>query len=124
MERTVSKPSFRWIKKEMTMRSTKTLLAAASLAVLTAAGAGAANAAPWDHRPLPAVRHEMRYDAHREIVGRERVLATLREHHYRWLGEPTFVRGHYVVKVVGRFGHPAFVEINPYTGALIGDFRI
>ena len=32
------------------MFSTKTILAAASLAVLSAAGIGAAAAAPWDHR--------------------------------------------------------------------------
>ena len=31
------------------MYSTKTLLAAASLAVLSAAGLGTASAAPWDH---------------------------------------------------------------------------
>ena len=107
------------------MRSTKTLLAAAALALVT--GAGAANAAPWDHRPVPVMRHEMRdlrYDNHRRIVDRERVLATLRLHHYRWFGEPVFVRGHYVVRVVGRFGRPLFVEINPYTGALVGEFRI
>jgi hypothetical protein len=109
------------------MRNTKTLLAAASLAVLTAAGAAAANAAPWDHHDRPVIRQEtrdLRFDTHRRIVDRDRVLATLRLHHYRLLGEPAFVRGHYVVQVAGRFGHPLFVEIDPYTGAFIGDFRI
>ena len=109
------------------MRSTKTLLAAAALALVTAAGGAAANAASWDHRPAPIVRREvrdLRFDTHRRIVDRQRVLETLRVHHYRGLGDPTFVRGHYVVKVAGRFGRPLFVEINPYTGALIGQFRI
>lgn len=109
------------------MRSTNILLAAASLVVLTATGAGAANATPGNHHPAPVVRHElrdMRYDMHRRIVDRQRVLETLRLHHYRGLGEPMFVRGHYVVKVTGRFGHPTFIEINPYTGALIGEYRI
>ena len=105
------------------MRSTKTLLAAASLAILAATGA--ANAAPWDHHDRQIVRHEtrdLRFDRH--LVDRDRVSATLRLHHYRLLSEPAFVRGHYVVRVAGRFGHPLFVEINPYTGAFIGNFRI
>jgi hypothetical protein len=109
------------------MRSTKTLLAAASLAILTAAGAGSANAAPWDHHDRMVIRHEtrdLRFDSHRRIVDRDRVMATLRLHHYRLLGEPTFVRGHYVVRVAGRFGRPLFVEIDPFTGAFIGNFRI
>ena len=113
------------------MRNTKTLLAAASLAVLTAAGIGAASAAPWDHQPGPAVRHDIRQDVrrdvrqdlHRRIVDRDRVWVTLRAHHLRSLGDPYFVRGHYVVKVAGRFGHTQFIEIDPYTGAFLGEFR-
>ena len=106
------------------MRSTKILLAAASLIVLAATGA--ASAAPWNHQPTPVVRHElrdMRYDMHRRIVDRQRVFETLRLHHYRAFGDPVFMRGHYVVRVMGRFGHPLFVEINPYTGALVGEYR-
>ncbi len=114
------------------MNSTKILLAAASLAV--AMGAGAANAAPWDrHDDRGAryqgtrhdiVRHELdRRDFHRHIVDRTRVFETLRFHHYRGVGDPAFVRGHYVVKVLGRFGRPLFVEIDPYTGAFLGEFR-
>ena len=102
------------------MINTKTLLAAASLAVAMSAGAGAASAAPWDRHDDRAGRHEMR----RHLVDRDRVFETLRQHHYRGLGDPTFVRGHYVVKVSRHFGRPLFVEIDPYTGALIGEFRI
>jgi hypothetical protein len=119
--------------KETNMNSTKTLLAAASLAVAMAGGV--ANAAPWDQPNAPAnheldrrdVRQDVRKDVHhdvRRIVDRDRVFATLRTHHYRWLGDPVFVRGHYVVKVAGRFGHPIFVEVDPYTGAFIGEFRV
>jgi hypothetical protein len=109
------------------MRSTKFLLAAASTALLTAGGLSGAHAAPWNSHPVPLVHHEMRdmrYDMHRRIVDRQRVDETLRLHHFRSLGNPAFVRGHYVVKVVSRFGPPLFVEIDPYSGALIGAFRI
>ncbi len=119
------------------MNSTKILLTAASLAVSLAAGAGAATAAPWDrHDDRGAVtrhevirhetfRHELgRRDFHRRIVDRTTIFETLRFHHYRGLGDPSFVHGHYVVKVAGRFGRPLFVEIDPYSGAFLGEFRI
>jgi hypothetical protein len=98
------------------MINTKTLLTAAALAVTMAAGAGAANAAPWDDHG----RHDMQH----RIVDRGRIFETLRVHHYRGLGDPVFMRGHYVVKVMGHFGRPVFVEVDPYTGAFIGEFRI
>lgn len=108
------------------MVSTKILLAAAALAVSSLAGS--ANAAPWDHRndnrfdhrPGPAARHEF----HRPYVERIRIYDTLRFRHYRGLGDPYFVRGHYVVRTVNRFGRTVFVEVNPYTGAFVGEFRI
>ena len=112
------------------MSSTKTLLAAASLAVITAAGLGAAGAAPWDSYRGQTMRQDMRdfrdqrdWRVDRRIVERERVQSTLRFHHLRALGEPFFVRGHYVVRVMSRFGRPRLIEINPYTGTLIGEFR-
>ena len=37
---------------------------------------------------------------------------------------PVFLRGHYVVKSFNRFGHVVFVEVNPYTGDFLGEFRI
>ncbi len=73
---------------------------------------------PGDHHDLD--RREARHDV-RRIIDRDHVYATLRMHHYRWLGDPAFVRGHYVVKVAGRFGRPLFVEVDPYTGAFIGE---
>jgi len=107
------------------MNNTKILLAAASLAVTMAAGAGVASAAPWDRHDDRAARNDQqRHDLDRRVVDRDRVFETLRLHHYRGLGDPAFVRGHYVVKVTGHFGHPHFVEVDPTTGAFIGEFRI
>jgi len=96
------------------MYNSKTLLAAASVVVAMAAGAPFANAAPWDHHT----------PAHRDFVVHERVVEVLRAHHYRFAADPIFVSGHYVVKSFDRFGHTVFVEIDPYTGAFIGEFRV
>ena len=96
------------------MYNIKTLLAAATMAVALAAGVSGANAAPWDrHMPM-----------HRNFVVRERVIEVLRGHHYRLAADPVFIRGHYVVKSFDRFGRPVMVEIDPYSGAFIGEFRI
>ena len=131
MERVVSVPNE---VKETDMTNTKALLAAASLAVMTAAGLGAASAAPWNSYQGQTMRQDMRdfrdqrdwrgdWRGDRRIVDRERVQSTLRFHHLRSLGEPFFIRGHYVVQVTGRFGRPRLIEINPYTGTLVGEFR-
>jgi hypothetical protein len=101
------------------MTNIKTLLAAATAAV--AMMAGAAQAAPWDRHPMmdrPMIRYE-----HRPLVMRDRVFDTLRFHHYRAIGTPVFLHGHYVVRSFNRFGHVVFVEVNPYTGAFMGEFR-
>ena len=37
---------------------------------------------------------------------------------------PIFVHGHYVVKSFNRFGRVVFVEVDPYTGAFMGEFRV
>jgi hypothetical protein len=103
------------------MYTIKMLLAAATMTVTMAAGLAGANAAPWDHR-LPA-RHEVMRHA-RPLVVRERVESTLRLHHFRAFADPVFIRGHYVVRSHDRFGHAVLVEVNPYTGALIGEFRV
>jgi hypothetical protein len=113
------------------MFSTKILLAAAALAV--SGLASTANAAPWDHRfedhradsrldhrSGPATRHEF----HRPYVERVRIYDTLRFRHYRGIGDPYFVRGHYVVRTINPFGRTVFVEVDPYSGAFLGEFRI
>ena len=111
------------------MYNIKILLTAAALAITSLAGS--ANAAPWDnhagdHRPVvrPEFRHEFHRDFHRPIVEHVRVYDTLRFHHYRRIGDPYFVGSHYVVRTINPFGRTVFVEVNPYTGAFIGEFRI
>ena len=118
------------------MLNGKLLLAAAALAV--SGFAGSASAAPWDHRgedrfdhrPGPVMRHDFdrhdfdRHEFHRPFVERVRVYDTLRFRHYRGIGDPYFVRGHYVVRTINPWGRTVFVEVNPYSGAFIGEFRL
>ena len=62
-----------------------------------------------------------------DIVGRNGVhhrVAGLQVKGSDGIGDPYFVRGHYVVRTVNRFGRTVFVEVNPYTGAFLGEFRI
>jgi hypothetical protein len=100
----------------------KTLLAAASLAVVSAIGLGSASADPWDHgRPG---WHDRAFDRHarfehRATVDRIRLANALRFHHYRMIGDPYFVHGRYVVRTHDRFGRVVFVQVNPYSGAFI-----
>ncbi len=105
------------------MFSMKKLLVAASLAVVSVAGIGAASADPRDHdrhdgwRDRGFERHE-RFE-HRAYADRVRVFDTLRFHHYRMIGEPYFVHGRYVVRTYDRFGRIVFVQVDPYSGAFI-----
>jgi hypothetical protein len=101
------------------MFSTKTILAAASLAVLSTAGIGSAAAAPWD-------RHDFRHQRieRRAFVDRVRLAETLRFHHYRVIGEPTFVHDRYVVRTHDRFGRIVFVQVDPYSGAFVREVRL
>jgi hypothetical protein len=64
-------------------------------------------------------RHE-----HRRFADRDTIFRSLRYHRIHYVGEPYFVRGHYVVRSFDRFGHASFVEINPYTGGVIGVIRL
>ena len=109
------------------MSSMKTFLAAASLAVLSAAGLGSATAQPWDrygdhHRDRGWVRHE-RFD-HRAFVNHMRVAETLRFHRLRMIGDPYFVHGRYVVRTHDRFGRIVFVQVDPYSGRFIREVRL
>ncbi len=100
------------------MYSKKTLVAAAALAVLSAAGIGSASAAPWNHNhPGPVMQH-------RHFVERARIDEALRFRHFRMVGTPYFLHGHYVVRTHDRFGRLVVVEIDPSTGAFLGEFRI
>jgi hypothetical protein len=107
------------------MFSTKTVLAAASLAVLAAAGIGQAAAQPWDHhdwRDNSYQRHD-RFDR-RAFVDRMRIAESLRVHRYRIIGEPVFLHGRYVVRTHDRFGRAVLVQVDPYNGAFIREVRL
>ena len=57
-------------------------------------------------------------------VDRDRFYVELRRHHYnRWIGEPYWYHGRYVVRSYDRFGHIVFVELNPYSGGFVGEVR-
>src|ERR1700761_6313813 len=113
------------------MFTTKTLLTAASLAILTAAGIGSATAQPWearhdrqevrqDMRDLHHDRAELYRDTHaRPYVERLRIVDTLRVHRYAVVGNPYWVHGRYVVRTHDRFGRIVFVQVDPYSGAFI-----
>lgn len=103
------------------MFSTKNILAAASLAVLTAAGIGAASAQPWDHRfdRREAFRHErMEYRID------HRVAQALRFRGLRMVSQPTFLRGHMVVRAENRFGRQVIVHVNPRSGEVLRVIRL
>jgi Ni/Co efflux regulator RcnB len=107
------------------MYNIKTLLAAATMAVAMAAGASSASAAPWDRHMDRQMDRRMdnHMTMHRPYVMHERAIQVLRDHRYRLVADPIFIRGHYVVKTFNRRGRTVFVEINPYTGAFLGEFR-
>jgi hypothetical protein len=119
----------------------KLLLTAAATVLLTATGAGMAMADPgndnhynWmdrNHHDNGLHRGDRNHDRYwqpeyREgrYVDRDRVFVTLRAHHYnRFIGDPYWYQGRYVVRSYDRFGHVVFVEVNPYTGGFIGVVR-
>jgi Ni/Co efflux regulator RcnB len=126
------------------MFNTKTLLAAASLAVLTAIAAPA-SAAPWedrhdrqemrqelrhDRQDLRHDRRELRHDMRenrferRSYVNRIRIAEGLRFHRYSMIGDPYFVHGRYVVRTHDRFGRTVFVQVDPYTGVFMREVRL
>ena len=103
------------------MFNMKTVLAAASLAVLSAAGIGSAMAQPWDHdygwRDRGWERQE-RFE-HRAFVDRMRLADDLRFHRLWMIGDPYFFHGRTVVRAQDRFGRIVFVQVDPYSGAFI-----
>lgn len=115
------------------MFNTKTLIAAASLAVIAAAGIGSASAAPWDVRhDRQEIRRDMRdlrqdrrelyrdtHFAHHPYVERFRVVDNLRFHRYSVIGNPYWMHGRYVVRTHDRFGRLVFVQIDPYSGRFV-----
>jgi hypothetical protein len=110
----------------------KALMAVAAAATLIVAGANGAAAADKNGDGVPdrfehrAVMHDRYWrPGFHGYVNRDRVFVTLRHHHYaRFVGNPYFYRGHYVVRSYNRFGRVVFVEVNPYTGGFIGEIAL
>jgi len=118
------------------MRIRKLLFTAAAAAILTATGAGMAQAAPYHghghgygHGPAVHHRHAVHHDrywrhGYRGYVRHHVVFRGLRAHrYYRFVGDPYWYQGRYVVRTYDRFGRVVVVEVNPYTGAYIGLIR-
>ena len=112
------------------MVSTKTVFAAAALAVITAAGTVGASAAPVDRHAARVDhridRHAARIDHrihHRRYVDRARLNRVLLARHYRVIGDPYFLGDRYVVRTHDRFGRVVLVRIDPWTGAFRGVVR-
>jgi hypothetical protein len=112
----------------MDMFLKKTLLAAVAIASL--AGTNAALAVDRNHDGLPdhsraerVVEHDRYWrPGFGRIVERDRIFVEMRRHNYvRFIGDPYFDHGRYVVRTYNRFGRVVFVEVNPYTGAFIGE---
>ena len=121
------------------MNFKKLLLTAAAAAILRTTGAGMAMARPTDgggpgHHDSD--RHGDRHDGDRGhdrywrqeyrhgYVDRDRVFFGLRQHHYsRFIGDPFWFNDRYVVRTYDRFGHIVMVEVDPYTGDVIGVIR-
>jgi hypothetical protein len=119
----------------MTIR--KTLLASATLALLTVAGAASASAASMHMTMHPSAQtnaaisiqyrtpdlRDFRNDRddrwNRRIVSDRVILANLRAHNLRAISQPRLMRNRIVVRAVGRFGQVVLAEFNPYTGRLI-----
>ena len=104
------------------MKITTILKAAVAAVTLTLAGTAAADAAPFHgefgHGGF-GYRHEIR-----RIVDHRVVFDMMRARHMRYIGEPYFVHDRYVVRSFDRFGHVSFVQIDPYTGQIIGFVRL
>src|SRR3954462_11822180 len=106
------------------MLSTKNILAAASLAILTAAGIGGASAQPyWDRHDTRAWHRYERMD-YRAPVSRWRIAEALRFRGLRMVSEPTFFHGHMVVRAHDRFGRTLIVHVDPRSGDVMRVIRL
>jgi hypothetical protein len=105
----------------------------AAVAVMTLSNATGAMAADRNHdgiRDNSRLEQKVMHDRYwkpgfRNYVARDRVFVTLRGRGYnRFIGNPYFYQGRYVVRSYNRVGKVVFVEINPYTGGFIGEVRL
>jgi hypothetical protein len=116
------------------MFSTKNILAAASLAVLTAAGIGGASAQPyggrWDNDRYER-RHDDRWDRRDEWrqgafthVNSWRIARELRFRGLHMISEPHVFRGRMMVRAEDRFGRQVIVHIDPRDGDIVRVIRL
>lgn len=69
-------------------------------------------------------RYWRRDFGNRGFIQRDRIFFGLKKHGYmRYTGEPYWFQGRYVIRTFDRWGRPIFVEINPYTGEVMGVVR-
>jgi len=70
-------------------------------------------------------RYWQRDFGNRGFAARDRIFFELKRQGYvRYTGEPYWFQGRYVIRTFDRWGHPIFVEINPYTGQVMGVVRL
>ena len=119
------------------MNIQRLLLTAVAAAVFSTTGAGMAMARPYDggpghHDSDRGDRHDgnrghdryWRQEYRHGYVDRDRIFFGLRQHRYnRFIGDPFWFHDRYVVRSYDRFGHIVMVEVDPYTGDVIGVIR-
>jgi opacity protein-like surface antigen len=60
----------------------------------------------------------------RGYMDRDRIFGNLRRHHYnRFVGDPYWFQGRYIVRTYDRWGNVIFVEVDPYSGDFLGVIR-
>ena len=60
------------------------------------------------------------YHNYRPYVGHDRVRFVLRSHNYRYVSDPYWYRGQYVVRAYDPYGRLVLVRVDPYSGAWMG----
>jgi hypothetical protein len=60
------------------------------------------------------------YYGYRNYVDRDRIFFVIREHNYRYVGDPYWYGDDYVVRAYDPYGRLVLVRVDPYTGAWLG----
>lgn len=73
----------------------------------------------WNHGNRGYHMGYTRHD-YRPYVGHDRVRIVLRSHNYRYVSDPYWYRGQYVVRAYDPYGRIVLVRVDPYSGAWMG----
>ena len=73
----------------------------------------------WNHSNRGYHTDYTRHD-YRPYVGHDRVRFVLRSHNYRYVSDPYWYRGQYVVRAYDPYGRLVLVRVDPYSGAWMG----